>query len=227
MMKQIFALGLMLVALFSYSQNGYVGEPDYDRIEKDIKKKKSNLFYDSLMDRYLSADSTMSTEEKRHLYYGYSFHKNYEPYAHSEYHDNLKEVFQKEELGNTELKQIVKFTDLILLEAPFDLNAINYQLYALEQQGEEQIFEKRVTQMRIIVDALLSSGNGMSKEEAFYVLYTSHEYDILNILGYQFGGSQSLIDHYDYLTVEKNETEIEGLYFDVTPCLNSLSKMFK
>ena len=65
------------------------------------------------------------------------------------------------------------------------------------------------------------------KKEAFYVIYTSHEYDLLNILGFQFGGSQSLIEHYDYLTLAENEAKIEGLYFDVSPCLNSMSKMFK
>jgi len=38
---------------------------------------------------------------------------------------------------------------------------------------------------------------------------------------------QSLIEHYDYLTVAKNDAKIEGLYFDVSPCLNSMSNMFK
>jgi len=47
---------------------------------------------------------------------------------------------------------------------------------------------------------------------------------LLDILGFQFGGSQSLIGHYDYLTVQPNEADIEGVYFDVSPCLGSLSK---
>ena len=115
----------------------------------------------------------------------------------------------------------------MLLDNPFDLNAINYQLYSLEQMGNMSIFNKRVIQLKTIIDALMSSGNGKNKKEAFYVIYTSHEYDLLNILGFQFGGSQSLIENYDYLTLAENEAKIEGLYFDISPCLNSMSKMFK
>ena len=32
-----------------------------------------------------------------------------------------------------------------------------------------------------------------------------------NILGFQFGGTQSLIEHYDYLTLSENQAKIEGL----------------
>jgi hypothetical protein len=115
----------------------------------------------------------------------------------------------------------------MLLDNPFDLSAINYQLYSLEQMGNKKSFDKKVTQLGTIVDVLISSGNGKSKKDAFYVIYTSHEYDLLNILGFQFGGSQSLIEHYDYLTLAENEAKLEGLFFDVSPCLNSMSKMFK
>jgi hypothetical protein len=34
------------------------------------------------------------------------------------------------------------------------------------------------------------------------------EYSILNYLGYDFGGEQSLIEHYDYLKLNKNEDHI-------------------
>ncbi|MCW8981765.1 MAG: DUF4919 domain-containing protein, partial [Altibacter sp.] len=97
---------------------------------------------------------------------------------------------------------------------------------AFEQKMEKANFEKTYVRMSTVFDALLSSGNGVSKEEAFYVIYTSHEYDLLNLLGFQFGGMQQLIEHYDYLTVAKNEAGIEGFYFDVSPCLNAMSKMF-
>ena len=80
--------------------------------------------------------------------------------------------------------------------------------------------------MGIVFDALISSGNGRDKENAFYVIYPSNEYALLEILGFKFGNSQSLIDHYDYLEVAENELGIKGLYFDVTPCLNSLNMMF-
>lgn len=46
------------------------------------------------------------------------------------------------------------------------------------------------------------------------------------MLGYKFGDSKKLIEHYDYLAVANNEDGIDGLYFDVSHFLNSLSKIF-
>ncbi|PVW14261.1 DUF4919 domain-containing protein [Marixanthomonas spongiae] len=226
-MKKIILVSFILISFLSYSQDWDFEKPNYKKIEKNIKNKKSNLFYESLMNRFQNADSTMTLEEKRHLYYGYTFDENYSPYSRSDYGDSLRVVLQKEKLDSLDLIKVVNFTDKMLLDNPFDLNAINYQLYSLEQMGDKTTFNKKVTQLRIIVDALMSSGNGKSKKEAFYVIYTSHEYDLLSILGFQFGGSQSLIEHYDYLTLAKNEAKLEGLYFDVSPCLNSMSKMLK
>ena len=226
-MKKIILVSFILISSLSYSQDWDFEKPNYKKIEKNIKKKNSNLFYESLMNRFQNADSTMTLEEKRHLYYGYTFDENYSPYSHSDYGDSLRVVLQKEKLDSLDLIKVVDFTDKMLLDNPFDLNAINYQLYSLEQMGDKTTFNKKVTQLRNIVDALMSSGNGKNKKEAFYVIYTSHEYDLVNILGFQFGGSQSLIEHYDYLTLAENEAKIEGLYFDVSPCLNSMSKMFK
>ncbi|WP_299768423.1 DUF4919 domain-containing protein [uncultured Dokdonia sp.] len=226
-MKKIILVSFIFMSFLSYSQDWDFEKPNYKKIEKNIKKKKSNLFYESLMNRFQNADSTMTLEEKRHLYYGYRFDENYSPYSRSDYGDSLRVVLQKEKLDSIDFIKVVDFTDKMLLDNPFDLNAINYQLYSLEQMGNKTTFNKKVTQLKAIVDALMSSGNGTSKKEAFYVIYTSHEYDLLNILGFQFGGSQSLIEHYDYLTLAENEAKIEGLYFDVSPCLDSMATIFK
>ncbi len=86
---------------------------------------------------------------------------------------------------------------------------------------------KKKFQMNVIIDALLSSGDGLEKESAFYVTYISHEYDLIKILGFEFGGQQSLIDHYDYLKIEENPEDVGGFYFDISPCLNSMADMFK
>ncbi|WP_299780011.1 DUF4919 domain-containing protein [uncultured Formosa sp.] len=226
-MKNIVSILCLLVSFLSFSQDWNFEKPNYETIEKNIQNKNSNLFYDSLMNRYQKSDSTMTLEEKRHLYYGYSFHKNYSPYSSSNYSDSLSVVLQKKKLEPIDLKNVITFTDSMLTKNPFDLRAMDYQMYALEKTGNTATYQNRVIQFRTTLDALMSSGNGASKEDAFYVIYTSHEYDLLGVIGFQFAGSQSLIEHYDYLTVAENKSNIEGLYFDVTPCLNSLNKMFE
>ena len=215
---------LFFIGQVSYSQDWDFEKPDYSKIEKNIKDKKSNLYYESLMNRFSKADSTLSLNEKRHLYYGYTFQESYSPYGRSTYEDSLRNVLQEENLAHVDFEKIIAFGDKILRSNPFNLDALNYQLFAFEQTKDQEAFQKKLTQLRTIVDVLMSSGNGKTKEDAFYVIDTSHEYNLLSILGFQFGGSQHLIEHYDYLSVAENNQDIEGFYFDVTPCLNSILK---
>ena len=225
--KQLLILTFLLVSAMGFSQNMQTAKPDYKKIEKEISKEKSEFFYSKLLKRYMNSDTTMTLKKKRYLYYGYSFQNAYSPYGHSDFSDSLRVLYQKEQHNDKELNKIIELSDSILVENPFDLRAINYQLYALEKLEKTFEFDKKINQMRIIIDALLSSGDGLKQKTAFYVIYTSHEYALLNILGFEFGGEQSLIDHFDYLKVAKNSQNIKGFYFDVDPCLNSMNDMFK
>ena len=225
--KQLLVITILLVSTIAFSQNIKFKKPNYKKIEKEISKEKSDYYYPKLLKKYMTSDTTMTLKEKRYLYYGYSFQDSYSPYGHSDFNDSLRMVLNKKKHNNEELLKIIKLSDSVLVENPFDLRAINYQLYAYDKLGKKIEFDKKINQMRIIVDALLSSGDGLKKKTAFYVIYISHEYDLLNILGFEFGGEQSLIEHYDYLKVAKNSQNIKGFYFDISPCLNSMNDMFK
>ncbi|HHC80572.1 MAG TPA: DUF4919 domain-containing protein, partial [Flavobacteriia bacterium] len=176
---------------------------------------------------FMASDTTMTLDEKRHLYYGYIYQDTYSPYGHSNYTDSLKVLMQKRQLSNDELKNVIVFSDSILTKNPFDLRVMNTKLFAYKEFKNDSAFQKTLNKFKIVIDALLSSGDGRKKKTAFYVINVSHEYDLLNILGFSFGGQQTLIDHYDYLTVVENPQKIEGFYFDVSPSLNSLNEMFK
>jgi hypothetical protein len=226
-MKQLLTFVLILFVTGLFAQNVEIKSPDYRQIEKNIQKKGSPLFYKKLMKRFIASDTTFTLKEKRHLYYGYSFQPNYSPYERSEYEDKIRGLLNQKEISVDELYKIVSLCDSSLVQYPLDLRCRNYQLYALDQLKLIGQFNQKIIQMRIIYDAMLSSGDGLSKKTAFYVINARHEYDILNALGFKFGGMQSLIDHYDYLELADNPQNIEGMYFDITPCLNSMKNMFK
>ncbi|WP_460544304.1 DUF4919 domain-containing protein, partial [Echinicola sediminis] len=85
-----------LLSLPGFAQDWAFEKPDYDEIATNIRKQGTPLFYEALMQRFLEADSTFTLEEKRHLYYGYSFQEQYAPYAKSEFQDSLSHVLQKD-----------------------------------------------------------------------------------------------------------------------------------
>ena len=78
-MRTILLLLFILLSFASFAQDWEFERPDYKKIETNIKNDKSNLLYDLLMAKFQEGDSTMSLEEKRHLYYGYTFQKNITP----------------------------------------------------------------------------------------------------------------------------------------------------
>lgn len=226
-MKVISLISVLFLITSLTAQKNDFKQPDYKTIEKNIKKKKSNYYYPHLFQRFLNADTSLNLSEKRHLYYGYSFNINYSPYGFNIYKDSVFSVFENDTLLAEDFLKIALFCDSALIVNPFDLKMIKYQLYAFRNLNDTIAFNKLLFKRNMIVDAILSSGNGLTKKDAFYVIYISNEYSIINLLGFEFGGMQSLIEHYDYLTISENEYGVEGFYFDVSPSLNSMSKMFK
>jgi hypothetical protein len=218
-------LGLQIT--LATGQKKLFEKPDYKQIEKSITVENAQFYYPELLRKYIAGDSSLTLEEKRHLYYGHTFQQGYSPYGQSSFADSARTRLRKEPLSKTDLEDVVAFCDSALRENPFDLVSLNYLLYCTEELGEDRTFQSGLNRMKCIVDAILSSGDGKSKTSAFFVIDTADEYTLLDILGFQYGGEQSLIDHFDYLTLKKNDQNLKGLYFDITPCLNHLNQMFE
>lgn len=223
---------ILIVTLFFistlFSQEINFESPNYKKISKEIKKKKSKFNYEKLFDRYSKGDTTFNLNEKRHLYYGYSFQEEYSPYGSSEYTDSLKIFYQKETLTEFDFKEIIKFSELILDKNPFNLRAINNLSFSYYNLGNSELENSYYNKSSIIIDAIMSSGDGLSEKTAFYVIYVSHEYDLLDAIGFGFGGEQSLTTNgFDYLKLQDNEFSIEGFYFEISRSLEHLNLMFK
>lgn len=221
-MKNTFLLLLIFVSIVSSAQELAFEKPNYDEIEKEIKDANSVYYYSKLKQKFDSADFTMSMEEKRHLYYGFVFQDEYATEYASKNRDKFIEILHKKELTEIDYDQIISYGDSILKTCPFDLRILNYQNIVFDKRGITNRMINSSAKIRIITNAILSSGDGLTEETALYVTAISHEYDIINILGFEFGGSQSLIKTYDYLTVKENNDKIKGLYFDITPSLTKL-----
>ena len=222
---RIILLFLLLGNLVS-GQAGKFEKPNYRKIEKHIRQKKSGVFYPLLMQRYLAADTTMTMNEKQCLYYGYVFQPGYSPYNSPACMDSAKFVLRKDSLTAADYERIIQYSGSVLAKYPLSIRALNYQIFALEQKNDQQKFTRRLSQLKIIMSALLNSGNGLRKENAFYVIDMTHAYEILDLLNLPFGGAQYLMGHYAYLELGKNNRGLKGLYFEVSPCLHALDVEF-
>lgn len=223
-MKIIYLIFFSCLTCVIYPQqtNDFV-KPDYNVIEKNVNDKKSPYYFKKLFDRFTKADSTMTLEEKRHLYYGYSFQDDYAPYGRSDAYGELNELLKKEELAKTDYEKILVLSEAILKVYPFSIRMREYRIFSYKELAKYNQAEHETVQASIIIDAILSSGDGTTKESSFYVINTMNEYELISILGFDFGGEQRLLDgQYDYLTLSENSYNLKGFYFDVSRSLNSL-----
>ena len=202
-------------------------KPDYEQIKLNIENKQSNFYYSKILNRFQAGDSTMTLEEKRHLYYGYVFHKNYSPYADSREDKQVKAVLDKEKPTKKEWKKLVSLLNASLKAKPFSIKHLYYQGIAYDALNNLSEADKNIKKIRYIVDALNSTGDGLSKETAIHVITISNEYDymFLNNLSMQ---SQALADGgYDVFNLQPNKDGLEEIWFDVNQPLNYLGKLFK
>lgn len=199
---------------------------DFKKMETEIKDKNSPFYYPALTTRYTSNDTMLTVEEYRYLYYGFSLQDKYSPYGRSALNDELKKCYK-----NKDTVKIIELEKRVLKEYPFnlgDLYEININLEKNGQAEEARLYYKK---MIGVAKAILSTGDGHTDSTAMYVISVDHEYDMIGLMGYRFGNSQSLLQNkghsMDQMKLEKNEENIEYLYFNVDRLFDKMKDMFK
>jgi len=211
-MTKTYLLGIFIFwSIISWGQT----RVNYGLIRQNIRFEVSELYYPTLFARYKAGDSTMTIEEKRHCYYGFSFQENYNPYKRAKRIDRVESLVKKNPI-NIDTTFILQIIDSALNSHPFDLNALSYKIqYCKSREKRKEQIAK--TKIEIITSAIKSSGDGQSKKRPFSVIYIPHELLIINSLGLTRTGKQSLMGgNLDVLGITKDEKKIKKLYFDVS-----------
>jgi hypothetical protein len=224
-MKKLVFVFLLIAGGLTVSAQPSFKAPNYKSIRKNIENSSSDFYYPKLMERYQNGDSTLTREERRHLYFGYVFHPNYVPLDTSSYNESLMETLSKKESFTTvDYNRLIDDADALLREDPFNLRALNTKLIVYAQQDNVPEYKKAIQQRKVVLDAIVSSGDGLTKKTAYHVIKVTHEYDFLSCIGYENIGGSKITGHYHYVRLGENKYGIEGLYFDITPVLKYMSK---
>lgn len=193
----------------------------YKKLKKEIKKKRSAYHYPTLYKRYVELDTSLSVGEFRYLYYGYTFQSDYSPYGTPVLQDSLVNYLTRPELMRAEYEVAARIGGELLHANPFRLRetfitAVSYEMAGnLRMSGLYfDLYEKQV-------DAIMSTGDGLSTLTAFSVIYVQDEYEILEVLGFEFDGNQQLLEGgFDMLELKENPAGFDALFFDVSRLLD-------
>jgi len=214
-MSKQFLFIFLLFSAFYFSQKMDFEAPNYKKIQKNIEDKNSDFYYPNLLKKLKGNDSLITPEQYRHLYYGYTFQKEYNPYKISENEKLLSKYFQQTDLTKSDYAEIIKISKAALEEFPINLRVMNFLGYIYHLDGNEDMAKKTSINFYGLFEAFLKSGDGLDCKTAFHVISVSHEYVLMNMFQLE-NISQSLQGKCDYMDFEKGKYKINGLYFDIS-----------
>lgn len=215
MLKQFSFLFLFLISGFFFCQSKEYEAPNYKVIQKNIENKDSEYYYPKLMDKLKANDTLITNDQYKHLYFGYTFQKDYHPYKTSENEKKLNSYFQKKDLKKSDYAEIIKISNAALNDFPLNLRVMNFLAYIYHLDGNEAMAKKVSHNFYGLFGAIFSSGDGRDCTTGFHVITVSHEYVVMNILQLEIA-SQSLTGDCDYLALEKDKYKLPGVYFNIT-----------
>jgi len=217
-MRTLLLLLLIMLQMAPARANDTSGftAPDYKKIEKETSDKNSPYYYPTLMKRFKANDTSLGITEFQMLYYGRFFQKDSRSvFYHSPILDSTRELRKKESLTGADRVRLAGFYEQILDETPMALGTIvslaTQYRYLNDARASYYSFK-----VNGIMDVIMSTGDGVSQGTAMHIGSIDDEYVVLALLGFEFGGSQSLTDGpCDLLAVSDNKYGIKGLYFNV------------
>ena len=193
---------------------------DLEDVRSEVNNPKSQFYYPRLMESFEQFDTSMTLEDYRYLYFGTMFQEDYNPYRRNAYADILTPLTHKTSHTRAELDTLVKYTGLALLDTPFDLNQINFLIYALRAKGKYNLADIWQYRLNHILKAIVSTGTGADTASAWYVIYPRDEASIVNMGKDVASLRPSFVEPYfDCIEVTDKHGKAQNFYFNISPVL--------
>lgn len=210
-------------------------KPDYEEIKSKMENNPK-LHFSVVWEKYQQGDASMTLEEKRQLYYGYVITKDYSPYKSIHISKEMKAIMHKEKPTKKDWKTLVSLQNTSLSIEPFHCRYLYWQSVAYKALGKRKDAHRTLNKIRCILDALTSTGDGLSKQTAIHVIAVSQEYDFLFLNGLEMHTQLFIDGGYDLLqvvssegneedmTLMGNEDNLNELWFDVNQAMKRIGR---
>ncbi len=195
-------------------------KPDLQQIKAEVTNPQSKYYYPKLLAEYQRNETIQTLEDYRHLYLGYLFEEDFDPYRRPEYSELVQGLYFKSKHQRSEADSIIKYAEQALADNPFDLEQIDYLIYALRVKGKTNLANIWQFRLRHILEAIVSTGTGLDPENAWYVVNPHDEYFLLNRIGRVASDYEFLPEGIDHITLApKGPKDSLNYYFNVLPML--------
>lgn len=218
-MKSLFSISIFFLFLIcSNAQESTLQPPDYDLIENNVNNKDSQFYYPNLLSRFKTFDKTLTINDYHHLYYGFLFQKEYDPFYQFEKEKELNELL-KDEPKPEKIPEIISLINESLQSFPIDLTNLFYLSYLYDSTGNTEMAEKISDSIIALINVISQTGDGKSCETGIHVIMMDDEYFLFDIWGIKSEG-QSLINEdkqtCDLLKFKQPDGKEGGVYFEIS-----------
>lgn len=233
-MKRLITSLIIFIVLIGWSASAQVVDsvstskaPDMNKIQQVAKSKNK---YNKLMARYLENDPTLTLEEYQQIYYGFIFQEEYNPYNKPSFKDDLvTSLYYKENPTRRQCDIIIECAEKSLEVDPFNLEQINYLIYAYRAQNKINLANFWQTRLNNVLRTILSTGNGKSPEDAWHVIDIGHEYALVEFINdnYIIDRSEFIAPHFDHIIIKQNSANsTNGFFFNIKYSIDNYNKRF-
>ncbi|MGV3540941.1 MAG: DUF4919 domain-containing protein [Rufibacter sp.] len=215
MKKTLFSL-LLCLALLTGAQAQIISKINFIEIRKAITSPKSKLYYPNLLKRYHANDGSLTAEDYKHLYYGWTMQPGYNPYKGNDKSDALNEMLLYERFP-----EIVSTGKKLLATDPFNMDVIYLIHMAYGEMNNQVESKKWLVKFDGVLQAIKASGNGRSPETAVVLAAPRDEYMFLTVVELrQNGPAQTIDNRYHLINVKQpNKLNLTQVYFNIEKAL--------
>ncbi len=170
----------------SYGQNIQKDIPFEEKIRLEIEDKSSSYFYPTLLNKIKTEPDKMTKEEIKHLYYGQIYKKG----SGLAFMDNPNEDNFRKALAKNNCKKILSYGYSNLNDNPVQLTTLIPVNGCRQRSNEPDDFFLDL-RIKILLEVILDTGNGKTKETAIKIANIEDDYVLKGILGFK-GGTESI-----------------------------------
>lgn len=211
MLKRIaVVLAFVTLPLLSAAQ-----APDEEQIRDDIFRVSSEFYYPNLMARYMLGDTLLNLQDYRHLYYGFVHSQDYQPFANPPEADSLYSILSRgPQLEELDYMRMVHYGKQLMLRDPFNPRMINLMTYAYAMLDDYDNEYKSYYRFSMLMQTILSSGDGQKEDTPWHILYYTHAQDVLDYLEKKYNKPMVISRSVEFYPLIKREGNVRGYYFD-------------
>lgn len=225
---------LLIISLFAASafaqsikQQFTIEKPDLEAIKAATYDRSSPYYYPRLMKEFQRNDTLMKLDKFRHLYFGYMFQEDYNPYRPKAFKGPVPDPAENPALTRAECDSVIALCERAIDDNPFDFQNMMRLISALRLKGKINLANIWQYKLDYILMAIASSGTGFDEENAWYVVEPQHEYVLLSVLGLRAVNHLFYAPYYEYIQVNTpNDTGAEGYYFNIKAILEEYYRKY-